>query len=157
MRQGPGEVDQPQDLERQLPDRERRSRDRPNPSSPATICTDLDIDPGETEVLRDGQIGNQRRILEHGGQTRPPSHRRDGGAKSVPHSLRIVPESAANTPERILTSVLLPAPLAPSRAWISPGRTVRSTERSATTEPKLLATCASRRRRRRQRRKTEDG
>ncbi len=56
---------------------------------------------------------------------------------------RIVPVSAANTPERILTSVLLPAPLAPSKAWISPGRTRRSTDRSATTEPKLLATAAA--------------
>ena len=46
-----------------------------------------------------------------------------------------VPLSAAITPERILTIVLFPAPLAPSRAWISPGSTVRSTERRATTGP----------------------
>ncbi len=33
----------------------------------------------------------------------------------------VVPASEVMTPERILTSVLLPAPLAPSNAWISPG------------------------------------
>ena len=47
----------------------------------------------------------------------------------------IVPLSAAMTPVRIFTRVLLPAPLAPSSAWISPGSTTRSAERSAITEP----------------------
>ena len=51
----------------------------------------------------------------------------------------IVPASARNTPVRILTIVDLPAPLAPRRAWLSPGRTLRSTARSATTAPKALA------------------
>src|SRR2546422_2960155 len=51
----------------------------------------------------------------------------------------MVPPSAVNAPVRILTSVLLPAPLAPMRAWISPPRTRRSAERSATTGPKFLA------------------
>ena len=45
------------------------------------------------------------------------------------------PDSGAMTPVRIFTSVLLPAPLAPSSAWISPGSTTRSAERSATTGP----------------------
>ena len=52
----------------------------------------------------------------------------------------IIPASARRTPVRILTIVDLPAPLAPSRAWLSPGRTVRSTARRATTGPKALAT-----------------
>ena len=47
----------------------------------------------------------------------------------------IVPLSAAITPVRILTSVLLPAPFAPSSACTSPGSTTRSAERSATTGP----------------------
>ena len=47
----------------------------------------------------------------------------------------IVPASWRMTPVRILTSVLLPAPLAPSSAWISPGSTTRSADLSATTGP----------------------
>src|SRR5712691_3855808 len=50
----------------------------------------------------------------------------------------MVPASAVNAPVRIFTSVLLPAPLAPISAWISPPRTRRSAERSATTGPKCL-------------------
>ena len=47
----------------------------------------------------------------------------------------IVPWSGRITPVRHLTSVLFPAPLAPSNAWISPGETERSAERRATTGP----------------------
>ena len=47
----------------------------------------------------------------------------------------IVPESWRMTPVRIFTSVLLPAPLAPSSAWTSPGSTTRSADLSATTGP----------------------
>ena len=54
--------------------------------------------------------------------------------------MAIVPASARSTPVRILTSVDLPAPLAPSRAWTSPGRTARSTARRATTGPNALPT-----------------
>src|SRR2546428_14160671 len=50
----------------------------------------------------------------------------------------MVPASAVNAPVRIFTSVLLPAPLAPISAWISPPRTRRSAERRATTGPKCL-------------------
>src|SRR5271154_608539 len=53
--------------------------------------------------------------------------------------IAIVPRSGGKTPGRIFTSVLLPAPLAPISAWTSPGRTLRLAERSATTEPNLLA------------------
>ena len=55
-------------------------------------------------------------------------------ASGLPAS-SIVPASAPITPVRIFTSVLLPAPFAPSSAWISPASTVRSAERSAITEP----------------------
>src|SRR5438552_6447735 len=51
----------------------------------------------------------------------------------------IAPPSAVSAPVRIFTSVLLPAPFAPIRAWISPPRTRRSAERNATTGPKFLA------------------
>jgi hypothetical protein len=50
------------------------------------------------------------------------------------------PASGLSTPLRILTSVLLPAPLAPTSPWISPRSTARSTERRATTDPYRLAT-----------------
>ena len=47
----------------------------------------------------------------------------------------ISPESRVMTPVRIFTSVDLPAPLAPMSACTSPGSTLRSAERSATTGP----------------------
>ena len=62
-------------------------------------------------------------------------HRSACGGARARRARDVVPASAVMTPERILTSVLFPAPLAPSSAWISPGCTVRSAERSATTGP----------------------
>src|ERR1700758_4532478 len=50
-----------------------------------------------------------------------------------------LPLSAENTPVRILTSVLLPAPFAPMSAWISPRETVSAADLRATTEPNRLA------------------
>src|SRR5262249_52406408 len=55
-------------------------------------------------------------------------------------SIRIVPVSRRRTPVRILTSVLFPAPFAPSRACASPAPTTRSAPFSATTGPKRFAT-----------------
>src|SRR3954467_662351 len=43
-------------------------------------------------------------------------------------------------PVRTLTSVLLPAPFAPIRAWTSPGRTASDADRSARTAPYCFAT-----------------
>ena len=54
----------------------------------------------------------------------------DGRPRTV-----IVPPSGWTAPVRILTRVLLPAPLAPRSAWTSPGRTASDAERSATTAP----------------------
>src|SRR5215475_11212887 len=71
-----------------------------------------------------------------------PARRASAGepkARRSPPSA-IVPPSAGNTPVRIFTSVLLPAPLAPIRAWTSPWRTASAAARSATTELKFLAT-----------------
>src|SRR6516165_445954 len=51
-----------------------------------------------------------------------------------------VPPSDGKTPVRILTSVLLPAPLAPISAWTSPGRTLSAAARRATTELKFFET-----------------
>src|SRR3712207_4132445 len=60
-----------------------------------------------------------------------------GSVTGVPSST-MLPESGARAPERILSSVLLPAPFSPSRAWISPRATSRSTSRSACTPGKPL-------------------
>src|SRR6266850_4287584 len=49
-----------------------------------------------------------------------------------------VPSSGGWTPERVLMSVDLPAPLSPSRQLISPARTARETPSRATTAPKYF-------------------
>src|ERR1700722_14383677 len=54
-------------------------------------------------------------------------------------SRTIAPASGGKTPVRILTSVDLPAPLAPINACTSPARTFSAASRSAMTDPKLLA------------------
>ena len=48
---------------------------------------------------------------------------------------RRVPVSGRTAPVMILTSVDLPAPFSPSRAWTLPGRTAKSTPFSALTPP----------------------
>ncbi len=55
--------------------------------------------------------------------------------RTVRPATTISPASALITPVRTLTSVLLPAPFAPSSAWISPGATSSSADVSATTGP----------------------
>ena len=55
-------------------------------------------------------------------------------------STRISPSSGVWTPDSVLISVDLPAPLSPSRQWTSPGRTSNDTSFSAITEPKYLLT-----------------
>src|SRR5215475_3350886 len=48
------------------------------------------------------------------------------------------PENSGCTPAMIFISVLFPAPFSPTRPWISPGRSAKSTPRSASTPPKVL-------------------
>ena len=82
-------------------------------------CTSARVEPGDAHVLCKREVGDQRRVLEHRGD--PGGHRVGGLTRAARRPLTaIVPESAGKTPERILTRVLLPAPFAPSRAWISP-------------------------------------
>ena len=116
------------------------SRSRPSRSIAASCGAHrADVGAGEAQVLGDREVGRHRRVLEHRGE---PAGRASLGRRSVTGSpwMLIAPASARRTPVRILTSVDLPAPLAPSRAWTSPGRTGRSTARSATTVPNALAT-----------------
>src|ERR1700753_1970564 len=53
-------------------------------------------------------------------------------------SRRKRPENSGCTPAMIFISVLFPAPFSPTRPWISPGRSAKSTPRSASTPPKVL-------------------
>src|SRR5579871_2186076 len=63
--------------------------------------------------------------------------RADRKRVSCPSS-RKRPENSGCTPAMIFISVLLPAPFSPTRPWISPGRSAKSTPRSASTPPKVL-------------------
>src|SRR5581483_5965502 len=63
--------------------------------------------------------------------------RADRKRVSAPSS-RKRPENSGCTPAMIFISVLLPAPFSPTRPWISPGRSAKSTPRSASTPPKVL-------------------
>src|SRR5688572_13078761 len=58
-------------------------------------------------------------------------------------SMAIPPESGWCTPDRIFTSVDLPAPFSPSKAVIEPRCNSRSTPASARTPPKVLRTPVS--------------
>src|SRR6185312_15582366 len=48
------------------------------------------------------------------------------------------PENSGCRPAMIFISVLLPAPFSPTRPWISPAESAKSTPRSASTPPKAL-------------------
>src|SRR5262245_21532242 len=76
-----------------------------------------------------------------------PSAERAGTDRSVTSApaKRIRPASGRSSPASWATSVVLPAPLGPITAWISPGRTARATPSVATTPPnRLVSPCVSR-------------
>src|SRR6266700_2061839 len=55
------------------------------------------------------------------------------------------PEKSVCTPAMIFISVLFPAPFSPTRPWISPANSAKSTPRSASTPPKaFVIPCRSR-------------
>ena len=94
---------------------------------------------GEAQVLRDVQVGDQRRLLVDGDDARATrlGGRADEATCRAPGWCR---RRGGSAPVRILTRVLLPAPLAPSSAWTSPGATRSEASRSAATAPYRLAT-----------------
>src|SRR5580765_1121691 len=53
-------------------------------------------------------------------------------------SMRMTPASGGCTPARIFTSVDLPAPFSPRRAWTTPARSAIDTSSSARIAPKLF-------------------
>ena len=94
-------------------------RGRSRSSGPATASPIVRRCPVRRRFSLDRQVGDQRRVLENGGQPGLLL----GGARgpAVAPFTSIVRCRRRYTPERILTKVLFPAPLAPSRAWISAG------------------------------------
>ena len=80
----------------------------------------------ETEVVADRQVPEQARLLEGG--AKPGRARLDGGSRvmSTP-SRKSCPPVALSTPRTVFTSVVLPAPLRPTTATISPLDTARLT------------------------------
>ena len=91
----------------------------------------LGIRAGQAHVLGDRQVGHERGILEDGREPDPRRLRRRADADRLAVD-RDGAAVAAITPVSTLTSVLFPAPFAPSSACTSPGSTTRSAERSAT-------------------------
>ena len=79
--------------------------------------------PRQPQVLRDRQVGHERRVLEHRREAEPGGLRR----RARPHLAAADRDRARVGPDRprsgIFTSVLLPAPFAPSSACTSPGST----------------------------------
>ena len=82
----------------------------------------------QAQVLGDRQVGHERGILED--RREPDARRLRPASRRAPAfpSTAIVPPSGRITPVSILTSVLLPAPFAPSSACTSPGSTTRLAE-----------------------------
>ena len=99
----------------------------------------------EKHVLGDRQIGRDAEFLmNHGDAGRARIARPIETRTSFPSSTKR-PENSACTPAMIFISVLLPAPFSPTRPWISPAESAKSTPRSASTPPKALVIwCSSR-------------
>src|SRR5688572_18971021 len=69
-----------------------------------------------------------------------PLRERLGAGRCVMSSpaKRMLPESGCNSPETCLMKVVLPAPLGPITACVSPSRTSKSTPSVATRAPKVF-------------------
>ena len=128
------EVDDPQRRERQRTrgGRQVEARDaelrQPGPEG-------LDRRAREPQVRGDVEVGDERRFLVDRHDPASSSLARAIGRRYGLPRTRIVPRSGWTAPVRILTRVLLPAPLAPMSAWTSPGRTASEADRRAATAP----------------------
>ena len=85
-------------------------------------------------VLGRSEIRGEREILVDGLDAEVAGVVGELNVTGLPAS-RICPPCGGITPERILTSVLLPAPLSPIRAVTLPASTVKSVSRSTSTCP----------------------
>ena len=90
---------------------------------------------GQAEIVGDVEIGDQRRFLVDRHQAGAARVGRRARCRAPAPRTRMRPASARTAPVRILTSVDLPAPLAPISAWTSPGRTDSDALRRAATAP----------------------
>ena len=132
--EGAREVDDPERGQRHAP-RQARQVEVLEAELGEPVAERLDRRLGQAEVRPDVEVRDQRRLLVDGDEA--AASRLGGGVGDVRSRPRtaIVPASGRTAPVRILTSVLLPAPLAPMSAWTSPGRTAREADLSATTAP----------------------
>ena len=73
------------------------------------------VAPGE-DVLGDGQVLEDRRLLVHGDDARAGARRCGSAIRCGSPSTRTAPSSGGTTPVRIFTSVDLPAPFSPTSA-----------------------------------------
>ena len=90
---------------------------------------------GQAEVVGDVEVGDQRRLLVDRDEAGAAGVGRGADARAAAPRTRMRPASGRTAPVRILTSVDLPAPLAPISAWTSPGRTESEASRRAATAP----------------------
>ena len=95
---------------------------------------------GQKDVFEHGKIGREARLLHH---------HRDAGVERLARRANVQRAAAidgsrrcrgATCPEITRDSVDLPAPLAPSSAWVAPARSVRLAPASARVSAKLLQT-----------------
>ena len=77
---------------------------------------------GDRDIVRDAQIGDQRKLLKDAGDACGGGLCRRAKLNFAPSSSRR-PSSGATTPAMILMSVDLPAPFSPRMAWMRPART----------------------------------
>src|SRR5689334_14196566 len=111
---------------------------RPTPSNPTRTFLELPSALTLTRRLRSSHKRTQQRCLAPSARSAPPTAR----VLTTPGAAR--PASGTRSVERILTSVVLPAPFGPSNPNTAPGAVTRYTPASATVEPKCLATPATR-------------
>ena len=104
----------------------------------------------EKDVLGDGEVGHDAQLL---------MHHADAGGQRIARRAEVHLAARRSscgrrysrcTPAMIFISVDLPAPFSPTRPWISPARSAKSTSRSAATPPNDLEmpACSSQQRRR---------
>ena len=115
---------------------------------PAPPLAPVDAPPGALgleahgHVLGHGEVGEERRLLVDGSDAQGAGEEGSARPTTSPPTTRR-PESGAWAPVMILTSVLLPAPFSPTRAWTSPARRVRETSRRACTPANDFETWSS--------------
>ncbi len=97
-------------------------------------ATDLHV-AAEEQVLPHGQLGEDLPALRDQRAAHGRRWPRAGRARSTGRASRTSPSRGRTSPHTALSSVVLPAPLAPTMATISPALTCSETRRSAAMRP----------------------